>query len=205
MNPRNATAILKSQLASIPIGRPHNFHGLGITKLLNLYAIAGGSRLYTLDEVHEMILSKKIMSNTAPKIEIPSHPIFPETLRAMSCHFPWAWLISQGYKLEECRSRPTNFRGQILIQASGSTESDEIIRQYRIPEIAIARKAIIGAATIIDCQETGDGEYAYILEDAIALPQPIPCKGELRTFWKADTQERIHAFNRAWMMLNRKP
>jgi len=203
MNPKNVTAILKSQLASIPIGRPQNFYGIGVTKLLNLYAIANHPRLYTLDEVHE-ILSRKKMSNSKRVVDIPSDPIFPETLRGMSCHFPWAWLISQGYKQEEYRSRPTNFRGQILIQASGSTESDEIIAQYRIPELAIARKAIIGSAIIVDCQQTDDGEYAYILEKAIALPQPIPCKGELRTFWEADTQERIQAFNRAWMMLNNK-
>lgn len=127
---------------------------------------------------------------------------FPPELRAMSVHAPWAWLICQGQKTEEYRTRSTKRRGLTLIHSSGTKDSDYILEQYGIPIREIHRRAIIGAVTIVDCVGSNDN-YAYILENPIFFPIPIqPVSGQQSIFWSASTPERIQAFNQAWAILN---
>lgn len=51
----------------------------------------------------------------------------------------------------------------------------------------ITRGAIVGVAVIDDCVQSSDspwfqGTHGFVLRGAIALPEPIPCKGALN-FW----------------------
>lgn len=127
---------------------------------------------------------------------------YPETLRAMSIHFPFAWAIVHGKKDFEYRTKATKYRGIFLIHASSSKDSDGFIAHYTIPQEQIVRKAIIGAAELVDCVEDDEGGgYYYELINPIAFEEPIPASGQQSIFWPASTPERDGAFRRAWQLV----
>lgn len=125
---------------------------------------------------------------------------FPEKLRAMSMHYPYAWAIVNGEKKEEYRTRLTHYRGIVLIHASGSKDSDFELYEYGIDPETAPRKVILGAVELIDCQDRGD-HFAYILQSPKALEIPINAAGQQSIFWPASTPERVLAFNQAWEQL----
>lgn len=138
-------------------------------------------------------------------IKMPSDPIYPDWLRAMSMHFPWAWLIAKGYKSEEFRTKTVTYRNVFLLHASQSKASDDVIKEFNIPKTEIVRGAIIGAATITDSiYEIVDGhQYAvHILDNAIYFPKPITnISGQIQQLWKPKDTPTIQAFNKAWTMI----
>jgi hypothetical protein len=106
---------------------------------------------------------------------------------------PWAWLIVNGFKPLENRSRRTHYRGPFLIQASSRPEPNfEAIRRkvrerfgIEIPDSrALQYGGIIGAAQLVDCLYPLDpgalpahaeewhepGNFAWMLERARTLP-----------------------------------
>ena len=99
-------------------------------------------------------------------------PIYPPSLRAMTLHFPWAWLIATGWKEEEFRSKPVSYRGYFLVHAGQSKASDYIIQEVGIPRDHIVRGAIIGAAEIVASYEDSEGA-THKLDNAIAFEAPI--------------------------------
>lgn len=122
---------------------------------------------------------------------------YPDTLRAMTLHFPYAWAIVQGFKTEEYRSKRTHYRGVFLIHASGNEDWDFVLDDYEVYPQQIVRKAIIGAVELVDCQDRGD-HFAYILKSPMAFEKPIHALGQQSVFWKASTPERVEAFRQAW-------
>ena len=125
----------------------------------------------------------------------------PDWLRAMTLHFPWAWLICNGYKIEEYRSKTVKHRGLILIHAGQSRESDYVIKEAGIPKDQIVRGAIIGAVEILD--SVRDGDWAiHKLDMPLLFDEPIgPVSGQQAQLWSATTPQAIDAFNRAWALL----
>jgi hypothetical protein len=122
---------------------------------------------------------------------------------ALSIRQPWAWLIVNGYKDIENRSRCIkNFLGPVLIHASQTFSqgdydacllfcaSDERLRKAGIAllnENQLYRGGIVGVA---DITAHGDwpmkspwwtGPYSYTIRDARPLPFK-PCKGRLGFF-----------------------
>ena len=127
---------------------------------------------------------------------------YPDTLRAMSIHFPFAWAIVHGEKDFEYRTKATKYRGIFLIHASSTKDSDEFIAHYKIPQEQVVRKAIIGAAELVDCVEDAEGGgYYYELVNPIAFEDPIPVSGQQSIFWPASTPERDRAFTSAWQLV----
>ena len=127
---------------------------------------------------------------------------YPESLRAMSMHFPYAWGIVNGVKDFEFRTRATKYRGFVLIHASGSKDSDELIMEHSIPQDQIARRAIIGAAELINCiKDPDEGGFYYEMFNPIAFEKPIPASGQQSIFWPASTSERDQAFKAAWKLI----
>lgn len=184
----------------LPPGKPSNLLGLSIQPMPGMrYRLNNQSNLVTIDKVIQSVMDKVSQQKTV--IEIPTHPLFPKEWVAMTTHFPFAWMMAKGYKAEEFRSKPTNYRGLVLLHAGGSKDSDFVIDQYKIPQNQITRKRILGVATITGCEQAGE-DYIYILENPTCFPKPtseIP--GQLSIFWKASTPERVRAFNEAWLML----
>jgi hypothetical protein len=80
-------------------------------------------------------------------------------LRALSVRQPWAWLIVNGYKDVENRSRSTHHRGPILIHASKNTSLLDVAAQERIRrrygvELPNSYElgGIIGVVDLADCR-----------------------------------------------------
>lgn len=170
-----------------------------------LYKLADVPSLLTAAEAANKVLEAKAAMPRLEKLDIPSEPIFPDTLRAMSVHAPWAYLIVHGYKTEEYRSRNVNFRGLFLTHASQSKASDWVIDEYNLPraEVEAMRGCIVGAAKITGTHHISpeDG-WAHEIGNEIAFPKIVPnVSGQQSQFWKASTPERVKAFNHAWMKL----
>jgi len=123
------------------------------------------------------------------------------TMKALSIRQPWAWLILQGSKDIENRSRRTHYRGELLVHAGKSMDqygrdtAEALVSMARKagwefdPEHELVRGAITGRVTVIDCVETHDSEwfegpFGYVLDPNSAqfLKKPIPMNGRLGFF-----------------------
>jgi hypothetical protein len=125
----------------------------------------------------------------------------PEWLRAMTLHFPWAYLICIGEKDEEFRSKTVSYRGLFLIHAGQSKESDYILREAGIPKDRIVRGAIIGAVELINSFRDSEGAV-HQLSWPLLFDEPIgPVSGQQAQLWSAKTPQAIDAFNKAWAIL----
>lgn len=106
-----------------------------------------------------------------------------QILKALSIKQPWAWLIVNGYKDVENRSRRTHFRGRILVHAGKTmTRADYdacvlfIIGQPSgilppLPEFEELRAqcgGFVGEVDIVDCVTQSDsqwftGDFGWVL------------------------------------------
>jgi hypothetical protein len=114
-------------------------------------------------------------------------------LPALAVRQPWAWLIVNGFKDIENRSRRTHHRGQLLIHASLSLDSyaenvQLVKRKHGIavplePEIG----GIAGVVDVIDCVESHKskwfekGNFGWVLANPRRL-KFRPCKGAVNLF-----------------------
>ena len=115
----------------------------------------------------------------------------------LSVRQPWAWLIVNGWKNVENRTRRTNVRGRILIHASKTMTRDDYEAcelflmatgmNIPLPEAPLLLQGgIVGETTILDCvdQHTSEwfcGPWGYVLASSKPLPFR-PCKGSLGFF-----------------------
>ena len=178
-------------------GKPHNLFGASIKKMSNgLYQLNGQKQLLTLSEVMARLPVKIPQSDS-----IPDTPIYPDWLRCMSQHLPYAWATAKGYKEEEYRSKTTQYRGRFLIHASSTKASDALIQEWRIPQNEQLRGAIIGAAVIVDSFYDEEGAV-HVLKDSIWLPKPVqPVSGLQAQLWKPQNVQHVRAFNQAWQQI----
>jgi ASCH domain len=131
-------------------------------------------------------------------------------MKALSIRQPWAWLIVNGYKTVENRSRSLGYpRKPFLVHASSRmTEADydacvlflrssDALRHlvFELPDFdALERGGIVGQATIKYMCSVGcvfsltsshapwyHGQVGYVLHEAKPLPFK-PCKGRLGFF-----------------------
>jgi hypothetical protein len=107
---------------------------------------------------------------------------------------PWAWLIVNGFKDIENRSRRTHYRGGLLIQASANLppkrEFEEIrafvrARRVRLPA-EFDTGGIVGMVRLEDCVTASrskwfEGEFGWVLSHPRKLPF-TPLKGRLGLF-----------------------
>lgn len=117
-----------------------------------------------------------------------------QTLPALAIRQPYAWLVVNGIKDVENRSRRTHYRGQVLIHASLNAEllfddtQDELseLAGISIPE-EYDVGGIIGVAEITACQRRHGSVWkdpscwAWVLTNARPLPFRA-CKGALGFF-----------------------
>ena len=117
-----------------------------------------------------------------------------ERLPALSIRQPWAWLIVNGFKDVENRSRRTHHRGPLLIHAGlnlsdfTDEEAERIEAKYRVhvPE-RLDLGGIVGVVDVVDCVERHkspwyvDGNFAWVVANPRRLKYR-PCKGALGTF-----------------------
>lgn len=115
------------------------------------------------------------------------------TSPALSLRQPWADLVVNGIKDIENRSRPTRFRGRLLIHASKKVEWERVEKYYKLLGLASPEDyqpvvgALLGWTEIIDCVQTHRsrfffGPYGYVLRNSQRLVVPVPWKGSLGMF-----------------------
>ena len=114
-------------------------------------------------------------------------------LRALSVHQPWAWLIVNGLKDIENRSRWTHHRGPLLIHAGRSLDDyteDNIEWVKRKHGISVPLEmdtgGIVGVVDVIDCVESHkskwfNGPFGWVLANPRLL-KFRPCNGALGLF-----------------------
>lgn len=117
-----------------------------------------------------------------------------KNLRALSVRQPWAWLIVNGYKDVENRSRATKYRGPLLIHAglSRANLSDEKLEAFeRRYGVKLPREyeqgGIVGVVDVAECNDRPNsiwhdhGWSGWVLAKPRRLPFR-PCKGALSFF-----------------------
>ena len=116
-------------------------------------------------------------------------------MKAISIKQPYASLIVNGIKDIENRTWKTNYRGRVLIHASGTFApikglTDEQYRLMKDSGIYLKiTSAIIGSVEIVDCVKNHNsiwaekGVWNWVLANPVKFPKPIPgVKGKL-SFW----------------------
>lgn len=122
-------------------------------------------------------------------------------IQALSLRQPWASAVVLGGKDVENRTRPTKFRGRVIIHAGlqlGMPGWDWDQINWDLEQLTggpLPRGGFIGEVDIVNCLSIEDwrtretepnpwafGPYCWVLENAIAYPEPIPGKGALGFF-----------------------
>ena len=118
-------------------------------------------------------------------------------MKALSLTQPMAWAIFHGKDVEN-RKWATKLRGRVYIHASKGfnkehyqwiMENDNRLVTGGLPFIyEFVHGAIIGEVDIVDCvqhhssQWAFEGQYQFVLENAVEYEKPLPCKGMLNFF-----------------------
>jgi hypothetical protein len=97
----------------------------------------------------------------------------PDRFPAISLRQPNADRIIRGEKSRDSRSRPTRFRGWILLHASQTFHRDDAARPG---DADLERGKILGLAQLADCVQNGDG-WTYMWKNPRRFHTPIPCRG----------------------------
>jgi hypothetical protein len=113
-------------------------------------------------------------------------------MKALTVQQGWASLIfiDRSPKDIENRSRPTKYRGDLLIHAGQSKKSVKIAQAFcesiGVPyPTNLTYGAILGVVTLADCIENSDSPWAmpgywhWVLENPRPIASPIPSKGAL--------------------------
>ncbi|MGE0753117.1 MAG: ASCH domain-containing protein [Variibacter sp.] len=103
-------------------------------------------------------------------------------MKIITVRQPWAHLIVSGSKNIENRTRPTKYRGPVLIHAAKARNADVCQEEGFHPD-ELERGCVIGIANIIDCVTSHrsrwfSGKYGYVLRNRRAI-KPIPWTGGL--------------------------
>lgn len=123
---------------------------------------------------------------------------------ALSIRQPWAWLIVQGLKPVENRSRRSRYRGPLLIHAGRTLELDDVdwinatlIGQGHdgLPRLSsLPRGGVVGRVDMVDCVTSHSspwfaGPFGYVFR--AAAPRPLyPCPGRLG-FFEVELPEQL--------------
>lgn len=125
--------------------------------------------------------------------------VIPDDIPCLSAREPWAWLLVNGPKDIENRTRRTKYRGQVSIHASAGEVLGDCRKAADIAWNAhhsyvpqeTPKGGIIGMVNLVDCVTEYDspwffGPFGWVMADAVPL-EFIPCKGRLG-FWKPPTE-----------------
>jgi hypothetical protein len=92
---------------------------------------------------------------------------------AISLQQPNADRIVRGEKRRDSRSRPTRFRGWILVHASQTSRREG---PERSGDADLERGKILGMVQLADCVRDGDA-WTYVWKNPRRFRTAIPCRG----------------------------
>lgn len=129
-------------------------------------------------------------------------------MKALSVRQPWADAIASGDKWVEFRSRPTNYRGDLVICASrgGTRYAVEIGGEDReLPTgvmLCVVKLIDSRPTTSEDDDQPGyDGNYGYhswVFDDYIDILIPRPVKGMVNFFEIPDKEIELAPEGKFW-------
>jgi len=93
---------------------------------------------------------------------------------AISVRQPSADLIVRGALKRDLRSRPTRFRGWILVHASQTLSRDDLSKTNAGE---LERGKVLGLVQLEDCVKDGE-EWAYLWKSPRRFRTAIPCRGQ---------------------------
>jgi hypothetical protein len=96
------------------------------------------------------------------------HPGFP----AISVRQPNANRIIRGERHRDRRSRPTRFRGWLLLHASQTLRREEVAKE----EADLERGKLLGIVQLDDCVKEGDG-WTYVWKNPRRFRTAVACRG----------------------------
>ena len=113
-------------------------------------------------------------------------------MKVITIRQPFAWAVFHG-KAVENRSWATVHRGLLLIHAGRSRASlgARLPRRLRPRSADLHFGALVGVCQLVDCVPYSEaladdlfaaGPWCWLLEDARAFPDPVPCSGR-RGLW----------------------
>ena len=111
-----------------------------------------------------------------------SAPPDPDRFPAISVRQPAADLIVRGAMRRDRRSRPTRFRGWVLVHASQAVRRDDVGRHRaalglgRNETYEPERGKLVGIAWLEDCVADGS-EWAYVWSRPKRFRVAVPCRG----------------------------
>lgn len=110
-------------------------------------------------------------------------------MKALSIQPDYALMIATGFKTVEVRTWKTDYRGDVLICSTSKKIKDTIpghaLCVVKLVDVVPMKKKHCKAAAMSPKEYQPDLFYAWILEDARMLDQPIPVKGKL-SLWNYD-------------------
>ncbi len=91
-------------------------------------------------------------------------------MKILSIRQPWAYLITQGSKDIENRSRPTKYRGPFLVHASININKQACLT-HGLDPADLQTGGVVGIAEIVDCVQKRrsrwfEGRYGFVLKIA---------------------------------------
>lgn len=101
-----------------------------------------------------------------------SRPPSAERFPAISVRQPAADEILRGTKRRDVRSRPSRFRGWILIHASQTLRRADLAKDAPEPE----RGKLLGLARLEDCVKDAGG-WSYVWAKPHRFRVAVPCRG----------------------------
>jgi hypothetical protein len=125
-------------------------------------------------------------------------------MKALSIKQPWAWMIANGQKTIETRTRRTHYRGPLLICAS--LKADKVWRQWAEAAIDGLKPSdllygqAICIADVVDCHPMTkadedaarhavyDNAFAWVLANVRRI-EPFDVRGQ-QNFFDVDVSER---------------
>ncbi|MHA6532361.1 ASCH domain-containing protein [Paenibacillus sp. BAC0078] len=138
-------------------------------------------------------------------------------MRCLTIRQPWATLIALGEKQFETRSWRTAYRGELAIHAGKGIDKSvcrqepykSVLARHGFTADNLPAGAIIATCRLTGCHEVtsenavegwpggneyifgdyAEGRFAWKLEGAALLANPIPAKGRL-SFWEHPVPER---------------
>jgi hypothetical protein len=129
-----------------------------------------------------------------------------EAIKCLVVRQPWAWALVAGTKDIENRSWTTDYRGPIVIQASGSKAIvNHVINSSTVPlpPMNFDYGALIGVVDLLDVVPLSEslesnpwawGPYCWKVGNARRFAKPIPAKGKLKLYALAsDLADRARA------------
>ena len=112
-------------------------------------------------------------------------------MKVITIKEPWATLIAEGYKEYEFRVWKTNYRGEILIQASKSYDKN-IIKKFEDRNLIYSPGKIIAKANITDCVLVDEKFSKKMLEKDQVVYANLTKKREKNLYgFKLENVERI--------------